>query len=1108
MKKAMTLTIDLNELAAGALESEMHLLRIEKRLPQRRRFLGIVPPFLPPKFDYHIHSVRVKHEYVKGTEAVTETPPLFKLAYVGAGTHKGDADGEVLSGISVESVSYGFDLSLNTLAISDVGEQGAEGVTLNVAILLQEYEGGETVAEAEIHLDVQFVRENTPPKPVLKLTTPKLQFDAGLRKIGNVEIDNEARFALSERVEYRLSASRNQGVFPVMLGTPVLLSLGQGGFRPEQPRDDQIEPDRSVRTKIIPPQTKCVVPVLVDMHGADNPITDLDEEIRLIVERWAGDHQAGDSIDLTDVFHVQRDESVTRLVVELDAGTERAVLDEGETTYLIRVPRTWHDPDKANNGPVKRASTECFSVVLRNAARFGDNAVFIGHLQFSQELSGAELNTNDGLLRLEHSPLDRGALVLPDNKTDIGDEFLEINAVYEHEDIENITVEDERADGTATISFVAANGPRDLAEGDIRRLLDSEGRQWTVNVKYELEQWPGSNWLAVDFGTSAVVVAHGNDLTRAPIIDIWTAFHDKTETVNHKPSGEAPFLTSVTALNAARSLDAEYSQSFVQLARDETAINHDDSIYRLPYLKSLIGSDYLPLSGEQQNWTYKTKNSPEDHRASKLETSKVLEIVYRQLLELGVKPALASEGETRKIVATIPNTFTLRHRGLLQELMTSLGYNPNYIRFLSESDAVAVYYYLHRADLVGSGPTPDRERVLVYDMGAGTLDLTYFEIRNDVHGRTIDILGRVGKNTAGNYLDFLIAETLVEELWKGKHDEIAENADVILCDIGEFSKKMESRQGELADMAANRRWLKSTVEHDIKPRIGVDDSCTLEITDEEVKKLFGSSEIEVPLGRLEASPRIETYLEENTDTVLQNLLSLSPESETQYVDTVVFAGRGSLFRPVRERFLKEMRAHNGGREIQVVEPKSADDSHRLKAMVAEGALAYAALCGDHEGSALSITGNNVKARYGVLYQDEPRHWRFHELLNPSVKPLRDTPTRQYGMSVFEYDTDKHDAHGDGGRSRNNIDLSVGTAVFVQTFASDPAVDWQTGLPQFTTRFFDLYQAEHGSVPHVRIVVDRHNRMIIEVGGDKHELSGTFLMNLRDDTLFRTSNWPN
>ena len=77
---------------------------------------------------------------------------------------------------------------------------------------------------------------------------------------------------------------------------------------------------------------------------------------------------------------------------------------------------------------------------------------------------------------------------------------------------------------------------------------------------------------------------------------------------------------------------------------------------------------------------------------------------------------------------------------------------------MSESDAVAFYYLSKRAELLENTELDDDfdKNVLVYDMGAGTLDITYFTRKECGDKYEIEMVGKMGVSRAGNYMDYIL----------------------------------------------------------------------------------------------------------------------------------------------------------------------------------------------------------------------------------------------------------------------------------------------------------------------------------------------------------------
>lgn len=174
-----------------------------------------------------------------------------------------------------------------------------------------------------------------------------------------------------------------------------------------------------------------------------------------------------------------------------------------------------------------------------------------------------------------------------------------------------------------------------------------------------------------------------------------------------------------------------------------------------------------------------------------LTVENILQATYRILLRDFINPSLPSSHtplkvrqQTQPLIICIPNMFTPQHRNWISDALLGddlireqLYLQRDQILFLSESDAVASYY-LMRWDFLNRGREGKErfqrpggmEYVLVYDMGAGTLDLTYLSIEKRSAGedyqadRHVKIRGHIGNPLAGNYFDFLIAQYIDERI--------------------------------------------------------------------------------------------------------------------------------------------------------------------------------------------------------------------------------------------------------------------------------------------------------------------------------------------------------
>ena len=154
------------------------------------------------------------------------------------------------------------------------------------------------------------------------------------------------------------------------------------------------------------------------------------------------------------------------------------------------------------------------------------------------------------------------------------------------------------------------------------------------------------------------------------------------------------------------------------------------------------------------------RRNEEDNSLSNIQTlfDEAYKIVFRYYLDKQINEI----DRVNRVVLTYPNSYTPEHLKVLEKIAVSTFRNirPGYLRFVSESDAVAAYYMEHWKDYNPTGDMKKTENILVYHMGAGTLDLTYltktYDHASDTY--TLEIKGKLGISKAGNYLDFVLAK--------------------------------------------------------------------------------------------------------------------------------------------------------------------------------------------------------------------------------------------------------------------------------------------------------------------------------------------------------------
>ncbi|WP_146191669.1 hypothetical protein [Azospirillum humicireducens] len=322
-------------------------------------------------------------------------------------------------------------------------------------------------------------------------------------------------------------------------------------------------------------------------------------------------------------------------------------------------------------------------------------------------------------------------------------------------------------------------------------IVDDLGRKTertlSIVVPLRLELQPSPNWLCIDFGTSAISVAHG----RGDQVNVLQLQHIRQGSGDASPSN--PCLADFDRANVernSRSLLPSFILCDADRRRDPVPDRQlrpgfprfgpaslkpgDPSFISLPAPMESLRSSPGRVIYSLKSWVglavprvpLKDKVSFLRDGHETMERDLPLdELVQSGFAALAEAYILPDEVRPGQIVITHPNTFTALHQGRLhRNAFAALAKRfdiprRDRIRLLSESDAVAYHYCLQRRSR-GDRPT-GREHILVYDLGAGTLDLSVIAIdwADDriAYPQRWRTLFRLGVPVAGNHLDGVLA---------------------------------------------------------------------------------------------------------------------------------------------------------------------------------------------------------------------------------------------------------------------------------------------------------------------------------------------------------------
>ena len=364
-------------------------------------------------------------------------------------------------------------------------------------------------------------------------------------------------------------------------------------------------------------------------------------------------------------------------------------------------------------------------------------------------------------------------------------------------------------------------------------MLEQYEKKKNITIVWHLHLLPRPEWLCVDYGSSAIACKYDKSLIDLKLRKEEVIRSDSELTKYRRDDLEkgTKFLNSDILLyespqereKAESSLCSEqeqgtflpYSYQAVFLAPTSSLLK-DRFLTQIPCLKILVGNEILPKHEPYEMFGYYHKDGSgsvvkemardvDNKEQCLLYVNTLFAESYHILFKYFIGGKMEDVRDINKLALTYPNTYTPYHLSVLKRIAQNVFPRLRTLTFVSESDAVAAYYMDHwkeyHAD-IKKLKNPEGECVLVYDMGAGTLDVTYFKQEWNATKcyHKLDIIGKLGTGRAGNYIDYVIA-TIVCRL--AGIDTIIARTDI---------------KGD-GDVYSQRVILKQVVKSQIKPKL-------------------------------------------------------------------------------------------------------------------------------------------------------------------------------------------------------------------------------------------------------------------------------------------------
>lgn len=498
---------------------------------------------------------------------------------------------------------------------------------------------------------------------------------------------------------------------------------------------------------------------------------------------------------------------------------------------------------------------------------------------------------------------------------------------------------------------------------------------------------PNPQWLCVDYGSSAIVCLYDKEIINLrerksqiirESINIANLQKDDFEKNTKFLSSDIVFHT-VSAESRVSSLATEHKdvssrngelKSYNDLAvflSPTSGMYVNETPRLLPCLKLLVGNIWLPKNSNF--WAYEyNRIGPEGiirvkaeddrkHASSLLRVDQVFRQSYEALFRYYIASVVPNRNSINRLVLTYPNTYTPRHIATLRDVVMSAFPSLRELQFVSESDAVAAYYLKHWYDYsTQDGEITDNENILVYDMGAGTLDVSFISKTTTNGNITLEIMGKLGTSKAGNYLDFVLAQIVSE-----------------LTNLSSSLAETVSAPDE--ETSRDRTQLKLFVKTMLKPILS-EAERNIELTYN--KKKF-------TVGMVLDHIIFKSFLEDVTDTFLSRLVNyMNPKSGELLINTVLMSGRSCLLAPLQEKLKVAVGKITKLKPRYVILDSPArradNETDRQKIAVAEGAMEMA----DNyrrANSTIHVKSRRHYASFGLAYETVGGKTRYKEILN-------------------------------------------------------------------------------------------------------------------------------
>ena len=501
----------------------------------------------------------------------------------------------------------------------------------------------------------------------------------------------------------------------------------------------------------------------------------------------------------------------------------------------------------------------------------------------------------------------------------------------------------------------------------------------------------GTAWVGFDPGTTGSCVSYGctGGSLESPNIEMVTADREGGEEiipsklVLTKDFGDTP----VEELRPGT--DYQYGREAEQNWDAQNRVGNPC----FQSIKKLLGYKNSEDDMIEVNWGKKTR------KLTGLQLAHLLVKGLKKELDENVKALSQTDairyvgktGRARRAVVAIPNNYTLPK---ITDMVNSVRMLRSFdeVRYIYESEGILFNYFRKNY----RNQRPGQETIMVYDMGGATINLSIFRVEYIEQDGTIyynvHTLGRIGYAVGGDNIDVAIMEYLfnhkklpttitpgmrhsnpqmAREQDKYRHEHQLKNKNEILKKIvalkkdivkavsAKTSKQSLNGSGNMLENAVN---FESSV-NDILRHYSALPVNAFEDIDPE------AFTIKI-INAICCSEEMQDFVMNNVQDAVEESLSLPAIEQLSRIDTLIFAGRSTMFPGIRDTVYNTMK-----RRFRDVKVYNGFSNEEIKTSVAYGACWYGIY-----NSLVTLDNSRLSCSYGFKLTQYGKSL-LHVLLN-------------------------------------------------------------------------------------------------------------------------------